>query len=147
MLSILLILGINSYSQTFVTINPMQGHMNLGVLVNASLDEKVGVYGNLLYGDIIYKDFYTEQYKYGVGFNYKVSSDVTLLIGLSTSTFKNTHNYGHYIDMSKYHYNTVNIGFFTELPTVCQRKINILFLTDVVNWESQIGIGIKLKKY
>jgi len=150
LLALLIFACINSQAQTFITLNPMQGHFNPGLLGHFNMDHKIGLYGNVLYGDIKYKDdagdFNITQFKYGAGFSLDISKykDVKLLLGFSSSVFSNYTNTTITINLNNYIYNSVNLGIITSLPT--KRRMDILFITDVNNWESQIGISIGLRK-
>ncbi|MDX5583646.1 MAG: hypothetical protein QNK20_01760 [Aureibaculum sp.] len=150
-LSLLLVLSVSSitlYSQLFLTINPADGFYNGGVVGNANISKKVGIYGNLSYGSIDFTDdfgsFSVNQFKYGAGLSLKIKHDVIIMAGLSNSLFYKQKNTTQLIDMSRYKNNSVNVGGFVQLPT--KRNINLLLLIDIVNWESQIGIGIGLNK-
>lgn len=129
-------------SQVFVTTNPMQGHHNIGTLINKSIDKDVGIYANILYGNVIYKDFKCNSLKLGAGISYTIPNDhkdIHLLLGMSSNNLYNINNNNPYINTDRHNHTSVNIGFFADLPF--KRKPKILFLTDINNWESQLGIG------
>lgn len=143
----LLFITVNINAQIFVTLNPMQGYFNFGALIHANLDNTAGVYSSFSWGDINQPNFYAMQYKSSFGLSYTPPTehkDVTILVGFSQTWFSDVKDSNPMVSLDNHRFNAFSIGFFASLPT--KRKMNILFYSDVVNWESMIGLNINLKK-
>lgn len=141
-LIISLFFSTHSNGQVFITTNPMQGHHNIGTLINIPLDNDVGIYGNVLHGNIKYTDFKCNNSKFGVGISYTIPNDhkdVYLLLGFSSNNLYNIENNNPNINTDLNTHTSVNIGFFADLPF--KHRPKILALTDINNWETQLGIS------
>lgn len=133
-------------AQIFATFEPV--YKRFGI-VNSNFFRKFGVYEHVRYGDITVKtvqnDFHTKNIKIGVGLTFPIIIEETntyFYIGINHNYF---YDYVRTYSLGNIN-NVVRTSFDLGISSNLTKKIYFLFISDIWNWDSSIGIGYKFFK-
>jgi len=134
---LLLSLKLSLNAQLFVTIEP--AHFRPGIMYGQNFD-KFGLYAKAWYGTIKSKKdmpyFYTKNIKVGLGTSYKINGLGRVYVGINHNYFFNSYNL-EISGVNKIHKTSFDIG----ISGTVAGRFSILLMSDIWNWESNIGVG------
>lgn len=129
-------------AQIFGIIEP--AYQRFGIVYNKEISN-FGVYGKIWWGQITkqteFAYFHTWNYKLSIGGAYKFKDNTSLYIGINQNYFYRTTK-NDLFNIENIHKTSFEIGWGTLLT----KRIEILAITDLLNWETCFGINFKLKK-
>lgn len=128
--------------QVFVTIEP--AHFRPGILYNHQFST-FGIYAKTWYGDIQkrtpYDYFYTQNIKIGLGTSFKLTEESNGYFGMNRSYYFGYSKKSELSDLNKVHKVSFDVGVDFKVTD----HLTLLMMSDLLNWESCIGINYKLK--
>jgi hypothetical protein len=136
---VILFIPLIGKSQTFVVVEPM--FFQVGFMQHVPVTEKYGSYFVLRSGDIDQDQFHTDILKFGLGTSIKLDQRNSLLLGLTYYQINNLFDENPAFDLRHVSKLSFDFGFMIQ-----PKKDGILYLTvlsDFINWETQIGVGVK----
>jgi hypothetical protein len=128
-------------AQLFITIEP--AYFRTGIVYNHNF-HKFGLYGKIWYGDIRKKIecdyFYTQNIKTGIGASFPIPDKAFFYIGINRSFF---FDYTKNSTLNNID-NIIKTSFDLGISGKLTQKFSILFMSDLWNWESCIGLNFIL---
>jgi hypothetical protein len=138
----ILFLSMNIHAQLYGTLEPL--HQRIGILYNQEFSN-FGVYGKIWWGQISKKTefayFHTWNYKISIGGSYQFKDLTSIYLGINRNYFYKVTNNSGMVDLSKLH----KISFELGWGAVISKRIAILAITDIFNWETCFGINFKFR--
>jgi hypothetical protein len=139
-----ILLSITTNAQIFVTIEPQ--YFRPGILYNHDF-ETFGLYGYSWYGDIKEENgidkFYVQNIKVGAGFSFFMSEGPHFYLGINHNYFFDYTKQSPVINLNKIIKTCFDVGMSGKIS----KRVSFLFLIDMWNWESSIGINYKFGKH
>jgi hypothetical protein len=140
----IVLLSMTINAQLFVIIEPQ--YFRPGILYNHNF-ETFGLYGYSWYGNISEENgeykFYAQNIKMGLGISFFTEESINFYLGIN-------HNY--FFDYTKQSPianidNIIKTCFDVGMSGKVSSRVTFLFLIDMWNWESSIGINYKFGKH
>jgi len=85
---------------------------------------------------------YTNYIKLRIGTSIIIDEDTNILVGINYNKLYNQYNNNPTIDFT----NIKPISFEIGLTGKIYKRLNVIFLTDFLNWETDVGISYCLTK-
>jgi hypothetical protein len=143
-LSIMLAFFMKMNAQLFVICDP--AYFYPGVLYHQKVASNFGVYGKVWYGDLQKRTdldhFYMETVKVSYGLTHLFQDGTRLYIGLNRTWFFNYTKESDLVDWNKVHKISFDVGFDVRVT----ERFTFLMMSDLLNWESCIGVSFKFGK-
>ena len=135
-----LLVSINCFSQIFVTFDPTTFAVGGAISYNIS---NTGIYSTLSTTKISEGNCSTNCTKASIGITMDISNYSKIAFGY-TKTFINNPfkvnlpNKGYSISLHNIKKHSFEVGFIISI----NKKVSTIVLTDPINWQTQVGIGI-----
>lgn len=131
----IVILSSNTNSQTYITTEPNKSRLGIGVLLSQK-----NVYGKTAIAKMKYTDFNAINIKIGGGVKLKYEN-LLFLIGFNYNEFINVRNNSQEVRFRNLKKYTFELG----VSTVIYKNWYILAMSDVIDAQFAIGIGLDIK--
>jgi hypothetical protein len=132
-------------AQLYITVEP--AYFRPGILYNyVPVEYGCGVYGKIWYGDIqkktAYDHFYTQNIKVGFGVSFCLNERSKIFLGVNQNYYFDYTKESTLVNWNNVHYISFDIGVDMRIS----ERFAFLMMSDLLNWESIIGINFKLGK-
>lgn len=129
----LMVVSLASTGQTFVTIFPTNQHIGI-----AMADDDFYLRGRVG-GTSFYDNIDGEYLKVSAGIRFKVYEDSDLLLGTAYNSIKVYYDRNPRVDLENIKKHSFEVGVIKKL----NERVHVLFLTDLTNWETDLGVAYK----